>query len=154
MEIAKVVEGYESRSGDGLKLVKGEEVEILDRSDSYWWKGKVDGKIGLFPSSRVVLPNSDVRKEAPREILSKSDSVVKLTSPRSVGKSSSGILKADDDTKKKNAGEKKTVIALFSFAGKGEDELSFQVQFYFLMHLKVFFLFFVFLFFCFQPFNF
>lgn len=62
---AKVVEAYESRSADGLSLVPGEEVEVLDSRDSYWWLGRVKGRTGLFPSSRVAVVDEGASSSIP-----------------------------------------------------------------------------------------
>ncbi len=38
---------------DELAFSAGALVEVLDSTDSGWWKGRVDGRVGLFPVNYV-----------------------------------------------------------------------------------------------------
>jgi hypothetical protein len=69
---AKVLEAYESRSADGLSLTPGDTLEVLDSRDGYWWLGRVNGRTGLFPSSRVAV----IEEVSPRKAESGSKRVV------------------------------------------------------------------------------
>ena len=47
---------YQARESDDLSFSKGEELEITNTSDSYWWKGRslLSGREGSIPSSCVL----------------------------------------------------------------------------------------------------
>ena len=47
---------YQAMKSDELSFSKGEELEITDTSNSYWWKGRslLSGSEGSFPSSCVL----------------------------------------------------------------------------------------------------
>ena len=48
---------YQAMDDDELSFSKGEELEITDTSDSYWWKGRslLFGSVAYIPSSCVDL---------------------------------------------------------------------------------------------------
>ena len=47
---------YQAMESDKLSFSKGEELEITDTRDSYWWKGRslLSGSEGYIPSSCVL----------------------------------------------------------------------------------------------------
>ena len=45
---------------DELSLREGDLVEVLDQEDNHWWKGLLNGKVGLFPSNYVKLGKSTI----------------------------------------------------------------------------------------------
>ncbi|XP_041461972.1 SH3 domain-containing kinase-binding protein 1-like isoform X4 [Lytechinus variegatus] len=49
----KVIYDYEPKNADELQLKKGEIVTVTDKNagDSGWWKGEVNGKVGVFPDN-------------------------------------------------------------------------------------------------------
>ncbi len=40
---------YEPQEEGELRLQKGDAIEVLDKSDPNWWKGRCNGKEGMFP---------------------------------------------------------------------------------------------------------
>ncbi|KAJ8386094.1 hypothetical protein AAFF_G00176880 [Aldrovandia affinis] len=42
---------FTAEEGDELGFNIGEVIEVLDHSDSSWWKGRLRGRIGLFPAN-------------------------------------------------------------------------------------------------------
>lgn len=48
---------YKAQNEDELSLKEGDIVTILNKDcqDPGWWKGEVNGKIGVFPDNFVVL---------------------------------------------------------------------------------------------------
>ena len=58
--IAKVIFDHDAGGDDELSLKKGELVEVLDQEDHHWWKGSLNGKVGLFPSNYVELEKSTI----------------------------------------------------------------------------------------------
>ena len=53
--IAKVVDDYDAEYDDEISLKIGELVEVLDQTDTDWWKGSLNGKVGLFPSNYIQI---------------------------------------------------------------------------------------------------
>eukprot|EP01031_Cornospumella_fuschlensis_P028539 gene28539-34450_t len=46
---------HEAEADDELNFKAGEKVEVLETSDDGWWKGKVGGRVGLFPVNYVEV---------------------------------------------------------------------------------------------------
>ena len=64
--IAKVIFDHDAGGDDELSLKKGELVEVLDQEDHHWWKGSLNGKVGLFPSNYVKLGKSTISIPKPQ----------------------------------------------------------------------------------------
>ena len=58
-----VVHPYQAIDQDELSLTKGEIITILSKNtaDKGWWKGDIDGKVGIFPDNFVKMINTDIR---------------------------------------------------------------------------------------------
>lgn len=54
---AKVVYSYNAQNEDELTLNEGQIINILDQNleDAGWWRGEVNGKVGVFPDNFVDL---------------------------------------------------------------------------------------------------
>uniref|UniRef100_A0A8C3R9E5 Intersectin-1 n=1 Tax=Cyanoderma ruficeps TaxID=181631 RepID=A0A8C3R9E5_9PASS len=46
---------YNAQNDDELAFNKGQIITVLNREDPDWWKGEVNGHVGLFPSNYVKL---------------------------------------------------------------------------------------------------
>lgn len=46
---------FAAEEGDELEFSAGDIIEVLDRSDPSWWRGKLRGKSGLFPANYTKL---------------------------------------------------------------------------------------------------
>ena len=57
MERARVLFSYSAENDDELNIEEGEVITILDKEleDSGWWKGEINGKVGVFPDNFVEL---------------------------------------------------------------------------------------------------
>ena len=44
---------YAAQNGDELSFEKDSIINVLDKDDPDWWKGEVNGTVGLFPSNYV-----------------------------------------------------------------------------------------------------
>lgn len=51
--IAKALYDYSAAANDELSIKEGDMINLLDISDSDWWKGELDGQIGTFPANYV-----------------------------------------------------------------------------------------------------
>ncbi|XP_053299961.1 GRB2-related adapter protein 2a [Pleuronectes platessa] len=47
----KALYNFTAEEGDELGFSAGDVIEVLDRSDASWWKGRLRGKMGLFPAN-------------------------------------------------------------------------------------------------------
>ncbi|KAM6957223.1 GRB2-related adapter protein 2a [Aplochiton taeniatus] len=47
----KALYDFNAEEGDELGFCAGDIIEILDRSDASWWRGRLRGKSGLFPAN-------------------------------------------------------------------------------------------------------
>ena len=43
-------------------------VEVLDQTDTDWWKGSLNGKVGLFPSSYLEKSSISIPKSEPAPV--------------------------------------------------------------------------------------
>ncbi|CAG8485506.1 4397_t:CDS:2 [Funneliformis mosseae] len=50
-KLARVEYDYEALESDKLSLDRGAVVTVLEQGDDGWWKGDLNGKIGIFPSN-------------------------------------------------------------------------------------------------------
>ena len=57
--MAAVIQTHAAVDDDELNLIKGQEVKVTHRDNSGWWKGEVEGKIGMFPGHCVRLIKED-----------------------------------------------------------------------------------------------
>jgi len=64
LDQAKVLFSYTAENEDELTLEEGDIVVILEKEleDAGWWKGEVNGKIGVFPDNFVELIPSETEK--------------------------------------------------------------------------------------------
>ncbi|CAG8532218.1 13156_t:CDS:10, partial [Dentiscutata heterogama] len=54
-KLAKVEYDYQAKEADELSLDKGDVVTVIEQVDQGWWKGDLNGKIGMFPANHVKL---------------------------------------------------------------------------------------------------
>ncbi|KAM6904414.1 GRB2-related adapter protein 2a [Xenentodon cancila] len=50
----KALYDFTAEESDELGFCVGDVIEVLDRSDSSWWKGRLRGKSGLFPANYTI----------------------------------------------------------------------------------------------------
>ncbi|XP_076444847.1 SH3 domain-containing kinase-binding protein 1-like isoform X2 [Babylonia areolata] len=70
IERAMVRYSYVAEQPDELSLKEGEVIRVLDQhlEDEGWWKGEVNGKVGVFPDNFVeLLPAQDEVAKAPKK---------------------------------------------------------------------------------------
>uniref|UniRef100_A0A1Y9IVM6 SH3 domain-containing protein n=1 Tax=Anopheles minimus TaxID=112268 RepID=A0A1Y9IVM6_9DIPT len=63
----KVIYSYQENKADELTLAVGDVVEVFGEIEEGWWRGKLNGRVGVFPSNFVeiiesVSPKSSSRK--------------------------------------------------------------------------------------------
>lgn len=46
---------YSAQNDDELAFSKGQIINVLNKDDPDWWRGEVNGQVGLFPSNYVKL---------------------------------------------------------------------------------------------------
>ena len=47
---------FTAQDSDELSFTAGDWITVLDKSNRDWWKGQVNGAIGIFPSNYVSAP--------------------------------------------------------------------------------------------------
>lgn len=62
---AKVAFSYTADNSDELTLPLGSIVEILGEEEEGWWRGKLNGKEGVFPSNFVELVEEEESSPPP-----------------------------------------------------------------------------------------
>lgn len=63
----KVIYSYRENKADELTLAVGDVVEIFEEVEEGWWRGKLNGKVGVFPSNFVELIESTSPTSANRK---------------------------------------------------------------------------------------
>ena len=63
-EQCEVVFPYKSVNEDELDLLPGQVIQVISKEleDPGWWKGSVDGKVGVFPDNFVKIIKKSARK--------------------------------------------------------------------------------------------
>ncbi|CAG8442938.1 14189_t:CDS:2 [Gigaspora rosea] len=65
-KLAKVEYDYQAKDSDELSLDQGDVVTVLEQIDKGWWKGDLNGKVGMFPAN-VIPVKTDGDEEAENE---------------------------------------------------------------------------------------
>lgn len=62
VERAKVLYSYKAENEDELSIEPGQVITVLCKSldDSGWWKGELNGNVGVFPDNFVELLPEEV----------------------------------------------------------------------------------------------
>lgn len=55
----RVLFSYEPCNGDELKLVPNDNVEFLGEVEEGWWRGRLNRRVGVFPSNFVSPPSHE-----------------------------------------------------------------------------------------------
>ncbi|KAK1805633.1 hypothetical protein P4O66_019911 [Electrophorus voltai] len=57
LELCQVIAmyDYKAANGDEMSFLKGQLINVLNKDDSDWWKGEVNGITGLFPTNYVKM---------------------------------------------------------------------------------------------------
>ena len=57
VERARVLFSYTAENNDELSIMEGDIVNVLEKEleDSGWWKGELNGKVGVFPDNFVDI---------------------------------------------------------------------------------------------------
>ncbi|XP_028414309.1 CD2-associated protein-like isoform X2 [Dendronephthya gigantea] len=66
--LAKVTFDYDAENDDELTLKEGDVVKVLDQEEEGWWKGELNGNIGVFPSNFVeVIKGPEPEPPVPKQ---------------------------------------------------------------------------------------
>ena len=66
----RVLFSYQPKHDDELKLEIDDVVEFLSEVEDGWWKGKLRGRVGVFPSNFVDMVGTAGSKQAATEAAS------------------------------------------------------------------------------------
>ena len=61
---------YTAQEEDELSLQEGQLITIITKhcEDEGWWKGEIDGNVGLFPDNFVEIVSQNMAEEVKRRI--------------------------------------------------------------------------------------
>ncbi|XP_055631819.1 bromodomain-containing protein DDB_G0270170 isoform X2 [Toxorhynchites rutilus septentrionalis] len=100
----KVIYSYRENKPDELTLAVGDVIEIFEEVEEGWWRGKLNGKIGVFPSNFVepiesASPTSANRRSSTgvKPVLESSLAVSNLSKSNSLNKSRSSLNSSRED---------------------------------------------------------
>lgn len=99
----KVIYSYRENKPDELSLAVGDVVEIFEEVEEGWWRGKLNGKIGVFPSNFVEMIESVSPTSANRRSSTGGgkppllDGTGSLTKTNSLNKSRSSLTSSRED---------------------------------------------------------
>lgn len=75
-----MVYSYTPQNEDELMLEQEDEIEFISEVEEGWWRGRLHGKVGVFPSNFVV----EVKTPADELTPSEGDISASLSSPEEV----------------------------------------------------------------------
>uniref|UniRef100_A0A1Q3EXA9 Putative sh3 domain-containing kinase-binding protein 1 n=1 Tax=Culex tarsalis TaxID=7177 RepID=A0A1Q3EXA9_CULTA len=102
----KVIYSYRENKPDELSLAVGDVIEIFEEVEEGWWRGKLNGKVGVFPSNFVepiesVSPTSANRRSSTSggkpPLLDGTNSSSSLTKTNSLNKSRTSLSSSRED---------------------------------------------------------
>ncbi|XP_044756496.1 CD2-associated protein-like [Coccinella septempunctata] len=82
----RVVFSYKQDHEDELNLNVGDIIEILGEEEEGWWRGVLNGKIGVFPSNFVEEIHADKLKSSREDLNVSSEGDTSFTSPLKLAK--------------------------------------------------------------------
>lgn len=122
---ARAVWGYnedKAEPGD-LSFAAGDLIEIVDETNADWWKGKVKGRQGLFPSSYVERVATDALAPTSEKPMYRPFGAayhgLDNPPPPGQGVNSIGLQEQDDTQKKSKFGDLKNTMAHSAAGGVG-----------------------------------
>lgn len=77
----RVVFSYKQDHEDELNLNVGEVIEVLGEEEEGWWRGVLNGKVGVFPSNFVEEIHTDKLKNSREDLNVSSEGDSSFTSP-------------------------------------------------------------------------
>lgn len=63
-EVAEALYDFSPQEQDDVGFRRGDKVQILEKPSADWWKGSVDGRVGMFPSNYVKPLNNEKQSVA------------------------------------------------------------------------------------------
>ncbi len=115
------VKAYKGASSSHLSFEEGDVILILERYATGWWKGQLNGKVGLFPKDCVTTAVSGSGADAKNK---KAMSVYIESKPIDSNELKASPARGATTTSPANAVCK--AVALYDFKGMSERELSFS----------------------------
>lgn len=76
----KVVYSYTPQNEDELQLQECDEIEFISEVEEGWWRGRLQDKVGVFPSNFVV----ELNPTADEQVVSEGEVSAPLSSPEEV----------------------------------------------------------------------
>ena len=64
MEQVIAIYSYNAQNDDELTFLKDSVINVVSKDDQDWWKGELNGEVGMIPST-YVQPLSATRSDTP-----------------------------------------------------------------------------------------
>lgn len=141
----KVIYSYRENKPDELSLAVGDVIEIFEEVEEGWWRGKLNGKVGVFPSNFVemiesVSPTSANRRSSTSGVVGSkptqlgdtitSSTTGSLTKTNSLNKSRTSLTSSREDLDQPHDAPslppkpvRELCRVLFAYAPANDDEL-------------------------------
>ncbi|CAG5929429.1 unnamed protein product [Menidia menidia] len=108
---------YEGEEEDELTFSQGDVIVLLELIGEEWGRGRIHGRLGVFPLNFTEVVEPLPQPEAAQEEMSKQ------ISKETAGTESSAVLKTPQGS---DSEAEEWVVALFDFPGQTEEDLSFH----------------------------
>ena len=110
---------HPQRDGE-LTLQKGDIVEVLEKREDGWWKGRLGQKMGWFPSNYIQM----------KETSTKPESISELTSPLADNPENHGAVKQSSEHlfPQNPVTDSETVNAKYTFLPQNQDDLALEKE--------------------------
>ncbi|XP_071507292.1 nostrin-like, partial [Diadema antillarum] len=63
--VCSAIYDFEATDDDYLDIKEGDMINVLDKGDDGWWKGEMNGRIGLFPASYAQMEGDEDNTDVP-----------------------------------------------------------------------------------------
>uniref|UniRef100_A0A182FAY5 SH3 domain-containing protein n=2 Tax=Anopheles albimanus TaxID=7167 RepID=A0A182FAY5_ANOAL len=134
----RVIFSYRENKPDELTLAEGDVIEFYEAVEEGWWRGKLNGRVGVFPSNFVemiesVSPKSSSRKSAGVTMIDGSggmpSSALSLSKNNSLNKSRTSLNSSREDLDRHDAPSlppkpvREMCKVLYAYQPANDDEL-------------------------------
>ncbi|XP_071491487.1 nostrin-like [Diadema antillarum] len=63
--VCSAIYDFEATADDQLDIKEGDVINVLEKGDDGWWRGEINGRIGLFPASYAQMEGDEDNTDVP-----------------------------------------------------------------------------------------